>query len=183
MPNFAYPNEPERWEIHILRDASVAGLAKLNIHHGRPVTAAAPRTKWPQTLLFDKVYASAILHQFGTRGETKKILKSMCDKYHGEQGPMSEVRRRQQWEARAEANAARNQPAQSHYDNAAADDKLHGDDAVGEHEEDVPPFAVWQDALSPHMQRRIYSILTRSAKEKASTALNERVLAWQSQVD
>ncbi|EJD50486.1 hypothetical protein AURDEDRAFT_150196, partial [Auricularia subglabra TFB-10046 SS5] len=157
--------EPERWEFHILRDAFVRDLERMSSPHGKLVAVPSDRALWPPTVLFDHVYAASVFFTFGAGQETaKQALGTLCTQYFGPDGPIDAAQRRQ-----------------------AVIDQRHMrqreiDDAADEDHADIPQFAIWQRLLDPDTQRRVYSVLTRSAREKAAAALDDRISAWQQQV-
>jgi hypothetical protein len=75
MPNFAMDTsdinptaspEEERCTAHLFKPDKRDYLGDNTLPLGSPLRICTDRTWWPPAILFDAVYASAVLHHFGT---------------------------------------------------------------------------------------------------------------------
>ena len=149
MPNFAYPvPQEDTWKLHAVADRAVRLLELF--HEASTVRPPEDKRDWPPDLLFNQVYAAAVLFNYGGLWyDAQDRLNTMCTPFYGPGGRI----------------------------NAAPQDQESSD--VQSSDESIPQFAVWQVLLDRNRQIKIYNDAVRRARRQARMELKTRVAMWQ----
>jgi hypothetical protein len=137
-PNFAMdtsdinptaPPEEERYTTHLFDPAERPSLGKETLPLGSPLRICDDHTQWPPAILFDAVYASAVLHHFMPQTLKDDVTKTWNNIFYRGgaitraeadlrkikgQGATTAARQRQQGEERRTRTAARSAQHEAH---------------------------------------------------------------------
>ncbi|KAF8888174.1 hypothetical protein CPB84DRAFT_1733273 [Gymnopilus junonius] len=183
-PNFAmvttdidYNADPEekRYTAHLFKPSAPSLLGGFNPPpSGSPLRRISNSPEWPPTILFDAVYAGAVLHHFGTQ-ELKDVVSANWNDVFYPDGVMDQPHAdyKKITYSRAEDNRKKGKQAQ---ERMMRYDAHHGPDAF-DTLMTLPYIMVPQNELKT---------MLREAKEKAEATeqkrVQEKVNAWNRQV-
>jgi hypothetical protein len=80
--NPAAPSEEQRYTAHLFSPDVPHNLGDPRVSSGSPLRVPDTTDQWPPDILFDIVYAGAILHHFSTRALKDELSKSWKDAFY-----------------------------------------------------------------------------------------------------
>lgn len=156
-PNFAYPDSEECWEPHLLNDA--------RIDMENTCRVPADRVDWPPKLLFNQVYAAAVLNMFSPDAASRAALDILSRRYYGDADQRDKVvDKKSKGQRQAEQKAARLSTRRDDLGNETNDHL----DAI---ESQLP---LWTVALPAHTRREFCEQIYLRRQE----ANHSRVADW-----